>query len=133
MNFLETIICLSLLALSVALGVFAYQPLLIRTQVHRDTQLVKTALYQARQHAPSSVHCHDTACNIHSKLGEYTIIMSGKNSITTHLFPANAKEVLVFTQEGATDFHNGTITISSQQQPEILKKVVISQGGRIRT
>lgn len=130
MNFLETLICVTLLALLATLGVFAYQPLLLRTQVHSDTQLVKTALQEARGLA-GSVGCVNTHCLIVSGQGERKIILSGKNIVETKLFPASAEGVFEFTSDGLTAYHNGTVYIFPEDKPETGKKVVVSQGGRI--
>lgn len=130
MNFFETMICLTLLAILTTLGVFAYQPLLVRTQVHSDTRLVKTALQEARTLA-GSVKCVNTHCLIASSHHERTISLSGKNIVETKLFPASAEGVFTFTDEGITAHHNGTIYIFPEDKPELGKKVVVSQGGRV--
>jgi hypothetical protein len=126
MNLLETALCLSLIGLLAGLSVFGYQSMIIRTRVHADAQLVYTALNHARKQA-GSVTCSPIECI----LGEKTFKLSGLNQVETHMFPSNAQGEFVFTEQGLTAFHNGTITIAPPEHPELAKSVVVSLGGRI--
>jgi hypothetical protein len=126
MNLLETALCLSLIGLLAGLSVFGYQSMIIRTRVHSDAQLVYTALNHARNHA-GSVSCSQFECVSYEK----TFKLSGLNQVETRMFPSNAQGEFVFTEQGLTAFHNGTIIIVPPEHPDLAKSVVVSLGGRI--
>jgi Tfp pilus assembly protein FimT len=126
MNFLETLICLSLIGLLSALSIFGYQSLIVKTRVHSDAQVIRTALNDARNHG-GEVSCQQSHCISNEKV----FTLSGLNLIETHTFPNSAGNKFVFTKQGLTAFHNGTITITPPDHPDMAKSVVVSQGGRI--
>lgn len=135
MNFLETLLCLTLIGLLSAGATFGYQALMVRTRLNADVQLVATALYDARskatQDTPAQVDCLDTRCRVVSRDGEKIIFLSGLNQVSTRLFPVNAQGVFTFTHDGLTAYHNGTITITPPNYPDLTKSIVVSLGGRI--
>lgn len=132
MTLLETLICLVLIALLAGMSVFGYQHMIARTQVEADTHIIKSALAYARDQADreqaSALSCQTSLCTVSSSQGIQYFTLSGKNTIVTKLFPANT-DTFVFTHEGVTAFHNGTLYITAPNGHE--KKVVVSQGGRI--
>jgi type II secretory pathway pseudopilin PulG len=135
MNLLETLICLALVSLLAGVSVFGYQDLVTRTRLKADVQIISTALQYARDRAtrlvPATASCRALDCKVHTLEGEKIFPLSGLHLVHTQLFPAQANGVFTFTQGGMTDFHNGTIEVSVEEKPEYVKKVVVSQGGRI--
>ncbi len=129
------LISLALISLLLGMSVFGYQDLVMRTRLNSDAQIISTALHYARDRAihsvPATVVCQASLCQVHTAEGDKRFPLSGEHQVSTHLFPAQAHGVLTFTQGGKTDFHNGTIEVRAQDKPERVKKIVVSQGGRI--
>lgn len=135
MSLLETLICLLLVSLLAGVSVSGYQDLITRTRLNADAQLIASALHHARDRAtrahPAQVSCESPACKVLSKEGETLFTLSGLHQVKTALFPAQAQGVLTFNHAGMTDFQNGSIEVSHPDKEHYLKKIVVSQGGRI--
>jgi len=135
MNLLETLICLALISLLAGASLFGYQHLITGTRLKADAQIISTALHYARDRAtrsvPATVSCQVMDCKVYTVDGEKIFPLSGLHLVKTQLFPAQAEGVFTFTQGGMTDFHNGTIEVRTEGKAEYVKKIVVSQGGRI--